>query len=65
MTKLSPVYANAVGFYNIAKGGIWMSRKTKSVSFNTDDPLDLALLKHAEKINPLTGKEQNFCKAID
>ena len=41
-----------------------MSRKNKTISFNGEDPHELALLKHAEKINPLTGKEQNFSKYV-
>lgn len=41
-----------------------MSRKNKTISFNAEDPHELALLKHAEKINPLTGKEQNFSKYV-
>ena len=39
-------------------------RKIKPVSFNKKDPHELALLNHAEKINPLTGKEQNFSKYV-
>ena len=41
-----------------------MSRKNKSISFNSLDQHELALLKHAEKINPLTGRERNFSKYI-
>lgn len=39
-------------------------RKNKPVSFNTTDEHDLALLKHAERINPLTGKPINFSKEV-
>ncbi|QGG51629.1 hypothetical protein [Lysinibacillus pakistanensis] len=39
-------------------------RKNKPVSFNINDELELALLKHAEQINPLTGKPQNFSKYV-
>lgn len=41
-----------------------MSRNNKSVSFNTKDELDAALLAHAEKINPLTEKSRNFSKYV-
>lgn len=41
-----------------------MSRKNKTISFNELDPNDLSLLNHAEQINPLTGKEQNFSKYV-
>ncbi|MFJ7699965.1 hypothetical protein [Lysinibacillus fusiformis] len=39
-------------------------RKNKPVSFNTNDEHDLALLQHAEQINPLTGKPRNFSKYV-
>lgn len=39
-------------------------RKNKPVSFNTKDEHDLALLNHAEQINPLTGKSRNFSKYV-
>lgn len=39
-------------------------RKNKPVSFNTKDENDLALLNHAEQINPLTGKARNFSKYV-
>lgn len=39
-------------------------RKNKPVSFNIKDEHDLALLKHVERINPLTGKPINFSKEI-
>lgn len=39
-------------------------RKNKPVSFNTKDEHDLALLNHAEQINPLTGKARNFSKYV-
>lgn len=41
-----------------------MSRKNKTMSFNVSDPHDLALLEHAEKVNPLTGKPRNFSKYV-
>lgn len=41
-----------------------MSRSNKSVSFNTNDELDIELLAHAEKINNLTGKPRNFSKYV-
>lgn len=41
-----------------------MSRNNKSVSFNIKDELDIVLLEHAEKINPLTGKPRNFSKYV-
>lgn len=41
-----------------------MSRKNKTVSFNIADPYDLELFNHAEKINPLNGKIQNFSKYV-
>ena len=40
------------------------NRKNKPVYFSKLDPHDLALLDHAEKINPLTGKPQNFSKYV-
>jgi len=39
-------------------------RKNKPVSFNINDEHELALLKHAERINPLTGKPINFSKEV-
>lgn len=39
-------------------------RKNKPVSFNIRDEHDTALLKHAEQINPLTGKPRNFSKYV-
>ncbi|GAB0168831.1 hypothetical protein LSPCS325_22680 [Lysinibacillus sp. CTST325] len=39
-------------------------RKNKPVSFNTNDEYDLALLKHAKQINPLTDKPRNFSKYV-
>lgn len=39
-------------------------RKNKPVSFNTTDEHDLALLQHAEQINPLTNKSRNFSKYV-
>ncbi|MFT9816275.1 hypothetical protein [Lysinibacillus sp. NPDC056185] len=39
-------------------------RKNKPVSFNITDEHDLALLKHAEQINPLTEKPRNFSKYV-
>ena len=39
-------------------------RQNKSISFNTLDPFDLGLLEHAEKINHLTGKKQNFSSYV-
>lgn len=39
-------------------------RKNKPVSFNTKDEHDIALLNHAEQINPLTGKPRNFSKYV-
>lgn len=41
-----------------------MSRNNKSVSFNIKDEFDIALLTHAEKINPLRGKPRNFSKYV-
>ncbi|MEO4053824.1 hypothetical protein [Solibacillus sp. CAU 1738] len=41
-----------------------MSRHNKSVSFNIKDEFDVALLTHAEKINPLKGKPRNFSKYV-
>lgn len=40
------------------------NRKNKPVYFSKIDPHDVALLEHAEKINPLTGKPQNFSKYV-
>ena len=40
------------------------NRKNKPVYFSKIDPLDVTLLEHAEKINPLTGKPQNFSKYV-
>ena len=39
-------------------------RKNKTMSFNVSDPHELELLTHAEQINPLTGKAQNFSKYV-
>lgn len=39
-------------------------RKNKPVSFSTTDQHELALLKHAEQINPLTEKPRNFSKYV-
>ncbi|MGY3186426.1 hypothetical protein [Lysinibacillus sp. TE18511] len=39
-------------------------RKNKPVSFNVNDEHDLALLTHAEQINPLTNKPRNFSKYV-
>ena len=39
-------------------------RCNKTVSFNLSDPDDLELFNHAIKINPLTGKSQNFSKYV-
>lgn len=39
-------------------------RKNKTISFNEDDVHELELLQHAEKVNPLTGKAQNFSKYV-
>ena len=39
-------------------------RKNKLLSFNTNDEHDLALLEHAEQINPLTNKPRNFSKYV-
>ena len=41
-----------------------MSRTNKTVSFNTTDEQDLRRLEHAEQINPLSGKKQNFSKYV-
>jgi len=41
-----------------------MSRVNKSVSFNTEDELDVKLLDHAERPNSITGKKQNFSKYV-
>ncbi len=41
-----------------------MSRVNKSVSFNTQDELDVKLLDHAERPNSITGKKQNFSKYV-
>ena len=40
------------------------NRKNKPVYFSKIDPHDVVLLEHAEKINPLTGKPQNFSKYV-
>ena len=40
------------------------NRKNKPVYFSKIDPHDLTLLEHAEKINLLTGKPQNFSKYV-
>lgn len=40
------------------------NRKNKPVYFSKIDPHDLELLNHAEKVNPLTGKPQNFSKYV-
>ena len=39
-------------------------RCNKTISFNLSDQDDLALFNHAIKINPLTGKPQNFSKYV-
>lgn len=39
-------------------------RKNKPVSFNVKDEMDLELLTHAERINPLTKKKRNFSKYV-
>ncbi|MGE7946453.1 hypothetical protein [Lysinibacillus sp. NPDC093688] len=39
-------------------------RKNKPVSFNINDEHELELLKHVERINPLTGKPINFSKEV-
>ena len=39
-------------------------RCNKTISFNLNDPHDLELFNHAIKINPLTGKPQNFSKYV-
>ncbi|MFJ3390522.1 hypothetical protein [Lysinibacillus sp. NPDC086135] len=36
----------------------------EQVSFNTNDEHDLALLEHAEQINPLNNKPRNFSKYV-
>lgn len=41
-----------------------MSRVNKSVSFNTEDELDVNLLDHAERPNSITGKKRNFSKYV-
>lgn len=41
-----------------------MTRVNKSVSFNTEDELDVRLLDHAERPNSITGKKQNFSKYV-
>jgi len=41
-----------------------MSRINKSVSFNTEDELDVVLLDHAERPNNITGKKRNFSKYV-
>lgn len=41
-----------------------MTRVNKSVSFNTEDELDVELLDHAERPNSITGKKQNFSKYV-
>ena len=41
-----------------------MSRMNKTVSFNTTDEQDVRRLEHAEQINPLSGKKQNFSKYV-
>lgn len=39
-------------------------QKRKPVYFSLQDEFDLDLLAHAEKINPLTNKPQNFSKYV-
>lgn len=39
-------------------------RQNKSISFNMLDPYDVGLLEHAERINPLSGKKQNFSSYV-
>lgn len=41
-----------------------MTRVNKSVSFNTEDEIDVELLDHAERPNSITGKKQNFSKYV-
>lgn len=41
-----------------------LKRKNKPVYFSKDDPVELEMLKYVEKINPLTGRPQNFSKYI-
>lgn len=40
------------------------NRKIKPVSFSLIDERDVKRLEHAERINPLTGKPQNFGRYI-
>ena len=40
------------------------NRKNKPVYFSKVDPRDVELLAYAEKVNPLTGKPQNFSKYV-
>lgn len=39
-------------------------RKVKSISFNVHDPYEKELFEHAERLNPLTGKQWNFSKYV-
>ena len=39
-------------------------QKRKPVYFSLQDEFDLKLLAHAEKINPVTNKPQNFSKYV-
>ena len=39
-------------------------RCNKTISFNLNDLDDLQLFEHALKVNPLTGKPQNFSKYV-
>ena len=39
-------------------------RQNKTVSFNISDSEELAMYNHALKVNPLTGKAQNFSKYV-
>lgn len=40
------------------------SRTNKTVSFTTKDKDDVRRLEHAEQINPLSNKKQNFSKYV-
>ena len=61
--NFTPCFCKCRWILRNSEMGIWMSnegRKNKPVSFNTTDEHDLALLKHAEQINPLTNKPRNM-----
>ncbi|EPD52730.1 hypothetical protein HMPREF1210_01110 [Paenisporosarcina sp. HGH0030] len=40
------------------------TRMNKTVSFNLTDELDIKMLEHAEKLNPISNKKRNFSKYV-